>query len=744
MMIVVAFLVSLIVPWYDNGVKKTKFSVSKKKYRAYYWIGLIPFVLFAGLFYFFVLRDLPSPTKLASSSLPQSTRIYDRNDTLLYTIYTNRNQTFVSLPTIPKSLQEATIAIEDKDFYRHGAIDFRGIFRALFVILTHKQIQGGSTLTQQLVKNTLLSPEQTVLRKAREIVLSFATELLYSKSQILEMYLNQIPYGGTAYGIEAASQTYFGKHAKDLNLSESSMLAGLPEEPSVFSPYGTHPELARERQRLVLNAMADQGYITHAMAHQAFQEALPFVKISNSIQAPHFVLYVKELLIQKYGQQLVEQGGLKVRTSLDMSLQNFAQDTVASEVAKVIPDHVTNGAAVITDPATGEILAMVGSRGYFDSAIDGNVNIALAHRQPGSSIKPVNYADGLIHGYTAATAFADQPICFPNPNQAPYCPQNYDGKFHGLQQMRFALGNSFNIPAVKMLKLNGVDSMLQLGTQMGITSFSNADASRYGLSLTLGGKEVTMLDMATAYGVFANSGYRVTLHPILEVDDQKGRILEKYIPPPSPIFATKVLPDGIAFIISDILADNGARLADFGAYSELYIPKQRVSVKTGTTNYFRDNCTIGYTPKYVVTVWVGNNDNTPMNNVASGITGAAPIWNKLMTHLITIHPSAGVPRPGNVIQKPICSTTGLLPPAPGTPNPCPVRNEYFIVGTEPKQLDNYTTENMSVDKTTGQPARPGQTDNVETKSEQIFTDPTGDKYCVSCPALTPPPTPTPH
>lgn len=721
-------------------MKKAKSSIPEHDFVLTYWKFLLPILVFVGLFYYFILRDLPSPTKLASSSLPQSTRIYDRHGALLYTIYSNKNQTFVPLSSIPGTVQEATIAIEDKDFYHHGAIDIRGIARAAYMTVLHKQIQGGSTLTQQLVKNILLSPEQTITRKIKEIVLSFATELIYSKNQILEMYLNQIPYGGTAYGIEAAAQTYFDKHAKDLDLAESSMLAGLPEEPSVFSPYGTHPELAKNRQLQVLQAMVNEHYITQAQANAAYKEDLHFTKISNDIKAPHFVLYIKQLLIQKYGEKTVEQGGLKVKTSLDLSLQDFAQDTVATEVAKLGPYHVTNGATVITDPATGEILAMVGSKGYFDTDIDGNVNVALAHRQPGSSIKPINYADGLIHGYTAATAFADQPICYPDPGHQPYCPQNYDFKWHGLVQMRFALGNSFNIPAVKMLKLNGVASMLQLGAQMGISSFENADPSKYGLSLTLGGAEVTMLDMATAYGTLANSGYRVDLHPILEVDDARGNVLEKYTPPPSPIFATKVLPDGVAFIISDILADNGARLTEFGPSSELHIPGHVVSAKTGTTNDFRDNWTIGYTPNYVVTVWVGNNDNSRMSGIASGITGAAPIWNKIMTKLVTEHPSAGVPRPSNVIQKPVCSTTGLLP-APGTS--CPMRNEYFIAGTEPKQIESFATEKMFIDKSTQQPAKPGQTDNVDQKDEQVFTDPTGDKYCVTCPVATPSPSPTP-
>lgn len=706
-----------------------------------YWKILIPIALVAGLLYFFVFKDLPSPTRLASKSLPQSTQIYDRNDTLLYTVYASRNQSFVPLTSIPKTVQEATVAIEDKDFYRHGAVDFRGIFRALYVILFHKQLQGGSTLTQQLVKNSLLTQEQTLVRKAREIVLSFATELIYPKDKILEMYLNQIPYGGTAYGIEAAAQTFFGKHAKDLDLAESALLAGLPEQPSVFSPFGSHPELAKNRQLDVLHAMQQQGYITKEQEEKADKETLNYTKVSSVIKAPHFVLYVKDLLIKKYGEQKVEEGGLRVKTSLDLPTQEMAEASVSAEIARIAPYHVTNGAAVVTNPATGEILAMVGSRNYFDKDIDGNVNVTIAHRQPGSSIKPINYADGLIHNYTAATAFIDEPICFPNPNGPQYCPVNYDGKFHGVVQMRFALGNSFNIPAVKMLKANGVDSMLQLAKDMGITTFGNAD--QYGLALTLGGGEVTMLDMATAYGVFANGGYRIDLQPILEITDARGQVLEKHTPTSSPIFGKKVLPEGVAYIISDILSDNGARLQEFGGSSELYIPGQYVPVKTGTTNDFRDNWTIGYTTDYVVTTWVGNNDNTPMGGIASGITGAAPIWNDIMGRLLKTKPSKGITRPNNIVSRKVCSTSGLLPPPDGTPDACPTRFEYFISGTEPKQFETSLVQNAWTDKTTHMLGKPGQTDNLELKSQMIYKDPAGDTYCLTCPAPVQSPTPTP-
>jgi 1A family penicillin-binding protein len=707
-----------------------------------YWKIVVPIVLLVGLFYWFILRDLPSPTKLSSKNLPQSTQIYDRNGILLYTIYNKKNQTFIPLSSLPKHVQEASIAIEDKDFYHHGPIDLRGIARAFVSITIHKQIQGGSTITQQLVKNSLLTSEQTITRKIKEAILAFATEILYPKDQILEMYLNQIPYGGTAYGIEAAAETYFGKHARDVDLAQAALLAGLPEAPTTFSPFGAHPEAAKQRQMLVLKAMQEQGYITAAQEKEAANEPLIYQKFADNIKAPHFVLYVKSLLEKKYGERIIEEGGLRVITSLDMRIQNIVQNAVTTEVNKLGKGyHVTNGAAVVTDPATGEILAMVGSKDYFDDTIDGNVNVAIALRQPGSSIKPINYALGLMNGYTAATPFVDGPTCFPDGTGKQYCPVNYDGKFHGVQQMRYALGNSLNIPAVKMLKINGVPSMIAFAKEMGIDTFG--DPSRYGLSLTLGGGEVTMLDMTTAYGVFANGGYRIDLQPILKVSDGAGKVLEHYIPVSSPIFGEKILQPGVAFIMSNMLADNNARLIDFGPSSELVIPGHTVSVKTGTTNDFRDNWTIGYTPSYVVTTWVGNNDNSPMGAIASGITGAAPIWHDIMVELLKDKPEQPYQPPAGVIQKAICSTSGLLPPADGTPNRCPIRMEYFIAGTEPKLSDS-SSQNVWVDKTTQDLPKPGQTDNLELKPEIIISDSTGDKYCVTCNHPQPTPTPTPH
>lgn len=703
--------------------------------------GIILLIAFS----IFILRDLPSPTTLSSpTKLPQSTQIFDREGKLLYTIYTEQNRAPIPLNDIPKHVQSATIAIEDKDFYRHGPFDPRGIARALYKIVFERKLQGGSTITQQLVKVALLTPERTIQRKIKEFMLALVVEGVYSKDQILEMYLNHAPFGGTAYGIEAASHTYFGKPTKELSLSEAALLAGLPAAPTFYSPLGAHPERAAQRQKDVLRKMQEQEYITPDERNKAEEEPLNYASAKDTIKAPHFVFYIRDLLIKKYGEKVVEEGGLKVTTSLDLTIQEAAEKIVAEEVEKVKNLRVSNGAALVTKPSTGEILAMVGSKDYFDVENDGNVNVTLALRQPGSAIKPINYALGLMNDYTPATPFVDKRTCFPNPGFAPYCPVNYDGKFHGVVLMREALGSSINLPAVKMLKLNGVSEMVQLANKMGIESLT--DPARYGLSLTLGGGEVPMLEAAEAFGVFANQGYRIELNPILKVVDSQGKVLEEYKPPPSSIFGKKVLPESVAFIISHILSDNNARSLAFGTASNLVIRNQIVPVKTGTTDDKRDNWTIGYTPGVLVAAWVGNNDNTPMHpTLASGVTGAAPIWNRIMTELLKDRKPEPPKIPDSVIGIHVCSTSGKLPPPEGTPNRCPTRFEYFLKDKPPKEVDD-SVRFTFIDTATSDLAREGQTENVEQREAVVVTDPLGDSWCLTCPhpeLVEPSPTPTP-
>ncbi len=725
-------------------VPQLKFLFKQK--RVYLILGFI-FLFFFLFFLFSIFRDLPSPAKLAYSEIPQTTKILDRNGNLLYEIYAEQNRTLVKLSDIPLYLRQATIAIEDKDFYKHKGINpVGGILRAFKETLFRQKLQGGSTITQQLVKTTLLSSERTLTRKLKEMILSLWTESIYTKDQILEMYLNEVPYGGTAWGIEAASQNYFGKSVDKLTLSEASLMAGLPAAPTLYSPFGAHPDLALQRQNDVLTRMVEDGYISEDQKLEALSVKLIFRPQRTDIAAPHFVMYVKEKLVEKYGEKTVEQGGLKVTTSLDLSLQEMAQTIVSSEVAKLKDLRVGNGASLVTRPPTGEILAMVGSKDYF-ATDSGNFNVTTSLRQPGSSIKPINYAIGLeTKKVTPATLFLDTPICFNVAGQKPYCPQNYDGKFHGPVQLRFALGNSFNIPAVKMMALNGVETMVATASAMGISSFK--DPSRYGLSLTLGGGEVTMLDMAKSFAVFANGGIKRELVAILKVEDGNGQVLEEFNDPnfvkdlkepltfPSSLLisGSRVLSPETSFLISHILLDKNARSQMFGLPSFLDVTSHAVSVKTGTTDDKRDNWTIGFTPNFLVVVWVGNNDNTPMNPyLTSGVTGAAPIWNKITSFVLENQPDLWPKQPVGIVGASICSLSGKA--APNTdPNAsdrgCPTRYEYFIQGTIPKEAE-VLKQTIAVDKNTQKMAPSTQTDNIEMKEHQVVSDIFG-QYCLDC------------
>ncbi len=685
--------------------------------------GLVFLSLGGIIFFYLVLSSLPSPKKLSTFQYPASTLIFDRNDNLLYQIYDDKNRVLVKLDDFPDHLIKATLAIEDKNFYQHNGFDLKGIVRATYNTLLKRKLQGGSTLTQQLVKNALLTPERTVQRKIKEAILTLAAEAIYSKDQILEMYFNQTPYGGTAWGIEAASKTFFDKTVKNLTLAESALLAGLPAAPTKYSPFA-HPDLALERQRMVLDKMLETEAISRQEYEKAKEEKLTFASPGTKINAPHFVFYVKEKLVEKYGQAVVDQGGLRVKTTLDLEIQDFAQQTVASEIGKLKKYNVTNGALLVTQPKTGEILAMIGSKDYFAEDIDGKFNVTTALRQPGSSIKPLNYATGfLLKNGTPATVFNDVPTCFSVPGQKLYCPKNYDGLFHGSVQLRFTLGNSFNIPAVKMLALNGLESFIATASAMGIESFK--DPAQYGLSLTLGGGEVKMTEMATAFGTLANGGIRQDLVSIMEVKDRNGNIIEKYEKPAGK----RAIPMEVAYLISHILLDNGARSAAFGSSSQLVVKDHpEISVKTGTTNDRRDNWTIGYTPGVTVTVWVGNNDNSSMSAVASGVTGASPIWNKTIGFILKDKKQEWPIKPANVIGKTVCNLTGLLPPPEG----CSSRFEYFIKGTEPTQVENLR-QTILIDKDTNAPVQPGEDkQNVEFQEHAVIIDPLGTINCLDC------------
>lgn len=626
--------------------------------------------LFA-VFYWFILKDLPKPTDLTSREPTLSTKIYDRNNQLLFTFYKDQNRSLIALEDIPDHFIKATLAIEDQGFYNHKGFSWSGIIRSLEQIIFNQQLQGGSTITQQLVKNALLTPERTIQRKIKELILSIEVELLFTKDEILEMYLNEVAYGGTAYGAEQAAQTYFGKSIKNVNLAEAALLAGLPVSPTTYSPFGTQPHLSVYRQHQVLNRMVEEQYIAPFEAELAKQQKIRLAPQYTNIKAPHFVMYVKNWLDQTYGQNLVEQGGLTIITSLDLELHRQIQKIVSDEILKVAPFNISNGAALVTNPQTGEIFSMVGSRNYFDSEHDGQVNLTTALRQPGSSIKPVNYAYALQNGYTPASILKDTPVVYDIPGTKPYAPVNYDSRFHGLITLRSALANSYNVPAVKVLASYGVDKMIDLGQKMGITTWNQPE--RYGLSLTLGGAEVKMTDMAVVFGTLANQGQKVNLHPILKVIDSKGKTLQDFSYQPEQILNPRT-----AYLLTDILSDPLARAQAFGARSYLNIPGHTVAVKTGTTNDKRDNWTIGYTTDYLAAVWVGNNDNTPMSQVASGITGASPIWHNIMVKLLENQPQHSFTPPPDLIKADICPLTGQL-----SCNGCGGKIELFIPGTEP-------------------------------------------------------------
>ncbi|MFC1711089.1 transglycosylase domain-containing protein [Patescibacteria group bacterium] len=625
-------------------------------------------------FYINILKDLPGPDKLQTRDQIVSTKIYDRHENLLFTVYNgDQNRSLIKLEEIPEQVKLATIAIEDKDFYKHPGFSIRGITRAIWKNFFNPGLEGGSTITQQLIKNALLTPEKTWQRKLKELILSIQTELIFSKDEILQMYFNEVPYGGTAYGVEEAALTYLGKSIKDVNLAEAALLAGLPAAPTKYSPFGANPKLAVERQHQVLNDMVKENYISKEQEKEAKNQKIILAPQKTNIKAPHFVMYVKDLLVEKYGTKVIEQGGLKVITSLDLNIQEMTQQKVTEEINKLANMNISNGAALVTNPKTGEVLAMVGSRDYFNKDLDGNVNVTIMPRQPGSSIKVVTYAVALENGFTPATIIPDTPITYKVPGAEPYSPVNYDSRFHGNVSLRTALASSYNVPAVKTLAVFGVNKMIDKGEAMGITTWQNRD--RFGLAITLGAGEVKMTDLAEVYGSIANLGQKVSLHPILEVTDYKGRVLADF----NHAKPERVLDANVAYLLTDILKDNNARMPAFGPTSYLVIPNHEVAVKTGTTNDKRDNWTIGYTQDYLVSVWVGNNDNSPMSAVASGITGASPIWNYIMLDLLANKPSQQFNRPESLIKLSVCTLNGLL-----SCEGCPSKEEYFLPGTEPK------------------------------------------------------------
>jgi len=663
-------------------------------------LALLLCLLLGGAFsvYAYYAATLPSPETLSGRTLFASTKIYDRHGTLLYEVFDPHGgrRTVVPISRISPYLQYATVATEDSSFYTNLGVDPRGILRALWQNLQGGEIvSGGSTITQQLVKNALLTPEVTFQRKLQEAILALEVTRRYSKDEILAMYLNEIYYGNLAYGCGAAAETYFGKDVSQLTLAEASLLAGLPQAPAYYDPY-TNLEAAKARQRDVLRLMVRDGYISQAQADAAYAEPLSLRPQRVDMKAPHFVVYVKQELERRYGTEILYRGGWQVITTLDLTYQERAQRIARTHVAALQAQgrDVDSAALVALRPETGEILAMLGSVDYYDETIDGQVNVAIRDRQPGSSIKPFTYITGmdptrLQPPFTPATLFADVRTEFPGGiGQPPYVPRNYDDRFHGPVLLRTALGSSYNIPAVLALQRVGLGNMLDTAHRLGITSLN--EPARYGLSLTLGGGEVKLLDMTYAYGVFANGGvmagqpvlaadyrpgYR-ELNPvsILQITDAQGNIVERFTEPQRRL----VVDSRLAYLITSILSDNEARTPAFGP-NNIFRLDRPAAVKTGTTDQYRDAWTIGYTPDLVVGVWVGNPDGRPMKGIA-GSQGAGVIWRDFMVETLQGTPPRDFSIPSGLVSAEVCAVSGMRP----GPD-CPRRTEIFLDGTAPTQ-----------------------------------------------------------
>ena len=598
--------------------------------------GLLSIILLA-----WVAKDLPNPNKIIDRSVAQSTKIYDRTGKeLLYDIHGNEKRTVVPLAEIPEFVKQTTLAAEDRNFYKHQGFSLTGIIRSVLKNIFTGSKVGGSTLTQQLVKNAILSPEKTYTRKLKELILSYQIEKKFSKDQILQLYFNEIPYGSVAYGVEAAAQTYFGKSVRNVTLAEAAVLAALPQAPTYYSPYGSHLDQLFGRQQYVLDSMAELGYITQADANHAKEAEITFKKRAENITAPHFVAAVKEYLTEKYGDLAVEQGGLQVLTTLDTYKQQIAEAVINELAENNAKQYNANNAALVAlDPKTGQVLAMVGSRDFFADPypencepgrtclFDPQVNIALRPRQPGSSFKPIVYATAFRQGYTPDTVLYDVVTNFQNYDLKDYEPKDYDLKERGPVTIRQALAGSLNIPAVKAIYLAGIDNVLDLAQSLGYTTLT--DRSRYGLSLVLGGGEVKLLEHVNAYAVFAREGEWHPTSLILEVKDKDGNVLEEF-----KSQEKKVLETQTARQINAILSDNSARAYIFGASNYLNLGERPVAAKTGTTNDYRDAWTIGYTPSIAVGVWVGNSDNEEMKRGADGSVVAAPIWQKYLQRIL--------------------------------------------------------------------------------------------------------------
>lgn len=640
--------------------RRQVFGTDKPKrhiWRILFRIGLVCFgigFVTVGSIFAWIAKDLPNPGEVNNRLIIESTKIYDRTgEHLLYDVHGEEKRTVIPFSDMPDVIKYATISLEDQDFYSHHGIKFTSIARSILRdIITLDKSQGGSTITQQFVKNSLLTNEKTLIRKVKEVILSLEMETKFSKDEILAMYLNEIPYGSNAYGIEAAARTFFGKPAKELTLDEAALISALPQATAYYSPYGSHRDALIGRKNYALRTMAKLGYITQEQATTAI-ETPTLDKVSTQsdiIAAPHFVMYIKDYLQQKYGDQAVEQGGFKVITTLDWDKQQIAEQAVRDGSANNKKWKAANAALVALDPKTGQILSMVGSKDYFapsepascisgkNCTFEANFNVAISSRQPGSSFKPYVYLTAFTQGYLPETLLYDVDTQFETIEGKSYSPKNYDGKFHGPISMMKALGGSLNVPAVKTLYLAGVNESVALAKSLGISGLN--DPSRVGLSLVLGGGEVKLLDHVSAYGTLATGGIKHEKTAILRIENAKGALLEEY----KSDAGERVVEEKYVAMLDSILSNNDNRAWVFGDNSPLRFDGRPVVAKTGTTNEFRDGWTVGYTPSLAVGVWAGNNDNSPLLEGADGVNVAAPIFRDFLDKTLTNYPIEEFPK----------------------------------------------------------------------------------------------------
>ncbi|MEZ4862332.1 MAG: PBP1A family penicillin-binding protein [Caldilineaceae bacterium] len=693
--------------------------------------ALVALFVAAGLLiaYAMIASALPAPDELEfRTSSFQSTRILDREGNLLNEAFdTNAGKrTSVSLNQISPYLRQATIATEDANFYQHSGIDYFALFRAVYYAVRQGDVvSGASTIPQQLVKMLFLSPERSITRKIKEAVLSAEISRTYSKNRILEVYLNELNYGNLAYGAEAAAKTYFGKDVADLTLGEAALLAGLPQAPAYYDPY-THPDRAKERQAVVLALMVESNYATQDEADQAWLEPLVYTPVNYDLKAPHFTLFVRQQLEALLGPEALYQSGLNVTTSLDPRLQAEAERIVREQVALLTDHNVSNGALVAIRPDTGEILALVGSADFDNVEIDGQVNMALAPRQPGSTIKPLVYLTAFEQHdrppeerWTPGTLVADIQEQFPDGANPPYIPTDYDNRERGIVTVRTALANSLNIPAVHAMQTIGVPAFLEMAQRLGITTLTRPD---YGLSLALGAGEIPLVEMTSAFGVLANQGRYMPPVTILKITDAQGvvRCEQGTVTPcqPDANSGQQVVSAVDAFLVTSILSDNDARTPVFGPNSLLHLDRP-AAAKTGTTNDFRDVLTMGYTPQLVTGVWVGNSNNAEMRSI-SGISGAAPIWNEFMRTALADQPPVDFTPPPGVRQVEVCADTGTVPS-----ELCPEkRTLWFADDRPPLPAEKDLYQKVRLDKLTGKLATEfTPADAVEEKTFKIYPEP---------------------